>query len=327
MKKLTRVLAFLIAAIMVLGMMPLSALAAGVDFDNTATTDDYYKLISKRDWELAPGIQESEIILNNEAGTLRQVTHVLEIDLNNPYTKVIPGYKEMVPTPGNYGIQSVSTHAAYAEANGYGNVVAATNCSLSWYNSAYYAQHPELVGEPLGYMILDGKQYTNSQGQTAEATCCVVINYNEREIDGVMTQRPADMPRVTIRSTKDAITGWEEQVIPVNFGFLVKDTNGDGIGENQYAKSKNHTSGFESRTFVGVKPDGTLVVAVVDGRQSPYSAGFNNYEMADYMIKMGCIVAANCDGGGSTEFMSERPGEDLKITKQRERLCLQAPWK
>ena len=309
MRKNIRILAFVIAAIMLIGMMPLSALAAVIDFDVTATDDDYYKLISKRDWELAPGIQESEIILNNEVGTLRQVTHVLEIDLNNPYTKVIPGYKEMVPTPGNYGIQSVSTHAAYAEANGYGNVVAATNCSLSWYNDAYYAANPHLVGEPLGYMILDGEMFVNSRGKTYGARCCIVINANERNGE----PRPDDMPRVTIRSTEDPITGWEEQVIPVNFTFLVKDTNGDGIGENMYAGSKNHTSGFESRTFVGVKGDGTLMIVVSDGRQSPYSAGFNEYEMADYMIKLGCVVAANCDGGGSTELMSQRPGEDLKI--------------
>ena len=50
MKRSTRFLSFVIAAIMVLGVMPLSALAAGVDYDNAATSDDYYKLISKRDW-------------------------------------------------------------------------------------------------------------------------------------------------------------------------------------------------------------------------------------------------------------------------------------
>ena len=307
-----KILAVMLVVAMFVCMLPINAFAATIDFDAdgvSTNTDDYYKLISRRDWELAPGIDESEIILNNEAGSLRQVTHVVEVDLNNPYTKVIPGYKGMVPTPGNYGIQSVSEQAAFAEANGYGNVVAATNCSLSWYNDAYYKANPHLIGEPLGYMILDGQMFVNSRGQTSGAVCCIVINANERNGEA----RPADMPRVTIRSTSEAITGWEEQVIPVNFTFLVKDTNNDGIGENQYIKQKNHTSGFESRTFVGVKADGTLVVAVVDGRQAPYSAGFNNYEMADYMLKLGCVVAANCDGGGSTEFMSQRPGEDLKI--------------
>ena len=223
--RLVRTLAFVIALVMVLGMMPLTPLAAAVVYDVTATQDDYYKLISKRDWELAPGINESEIILNNESGTLRQVAHVVEIDLNNPYTKVIPGYKEMIPTPGNYGVSSVSAMAAYAEENGYGNVVAATNTTLSWYNSAYYVNNPQLVGEPLGYVIMDGELlHTNSQGQNSGAATCIVINFNEKEIDGVMTQRPADMPRVTIRSTKDPITGWEEQVIPVSFDFIVKDT-------------------------------------------------------------------------------------------------------
>ena len=37
------------------------------------------------------------------------------------------------------------------------------------------------------------------------------------------------------------------------------------------------------------------------------------YEMGEYMIKMGCIIAANCDGGGSTTFCSQRPGEELKV--------------
>ncbi len=318
----SKLLAIVLTVVMLLSALPLNVWAAAINFAPTGN-DNYYKLISKRDWELAPGINESEIVLNNEAGTQRQVTHVVEIDLNNPYTKVIPGYKEMIPTAGNYGVSSVSTMASYAEDNDYGNVVAATNTTLSWYNDAYYKSNPHLVGEPLGYVILDGELiHTNSRGQAYGAQTCIVINYNEKEIDGVMTARPADMPRVTIRAGADAITGWEEQVIPVSFGFLVKDTNNDGVGENLYLNKTYeangtydlyHKSGFESRTFVGVKADGTLVVVVVDGRQAPYSTGFNNYEMANYMLSLGCVVAANCDGGGSTEFMSQRPGEDLKI--------------
>ena len=298
-KRFPKVVAIALCLCMLLGMIPMTALAA-VEY---TPHDSYYNVISKDDYDLAPGITESEIVLNNDAGSHRQVAHVVEIDINNPYTKVMPSYKGMHQglDSKNYGVQIMSQQAAYAEANGYGNVVAAMNLSLSWYDSAYYVAHPELVGEPLGYVIMDGVQYTNSQGQTSGAQTCLVINFDEK--DGVA--RPADMPKTEIRSTSSAITGWEEQVIPANFGFLVKD------GKNQY--SENHTSDPASRSFVGIKADGTIVMVMNDGRQSPYSAGFNSYEMAEFMLSLGCVQAVNGDGGGSSAFLSQRPGEELKI--------------
>ena len=294
-----RAVSMLLCLCMLLGMMPFGAFAA-VDYDETV--DEYYNVISKDDYELAPGITESEIVLNNDEGTHRQVAHVVEVDLSNPYTKVIPSYKGMIPQAGSYGVQIMSEQAKWAENNGYGNVVAAMNLSLSWYNNEYYTNHPELVGEPLGYMVLDGEIYMNSQGQTSGAQTCVVINFDEK--DGVA--RPEDMPKVMIRSTSDAITGWEEQVIPANFGFLVKD------GVNQYSVDNNANNGA-SRSFVGIKADGTFVMVMNDGRQSPYSAGFTNYEMAEFMLSLGCVQAVNGDGGGSSAFLSQRPGEELKL--------------
>ena len=272
-----------------------------VDF--TESDDGYYKVITKDDYQLAPGIVESEIVLNNAGGTHRQVAHVVEVDLSNEYTKVIPSYSGMKEAldAKNYKVEIMSKQAAYAEANGYGNVVAAMNLSLSWYDSAYYLANPHLVGEPLGYMVLDGEVYKNSQGQSAGAQTCVVINFDEK--DGVA--RPADMPKVEIRSTSSAITGWEEQVIPANFGFLVK----DGVNQSK----ENHTSDPASRSFVGIKADGTFVMVMNDGRQSPYSAGFNSYEMAEFMLSLGCVQAVNGDGGGSSAFLSQRPGEELKV--------------
>ena len=167
MKKPTiKLLAMALAVIMLVGMVPVYAFAASIDYDTTRA-DDYYKLISKKDWELAPGITESEIVLNNASSTHRQVAHVVEVDLDNPYTKVIPSTYKMAEGLKNkdYKVQIMSQQAAYAEANGYGNVVAAMNISLSWYDSAYYKAHPELVGEPLGYLVLDGQLYKNSQGR------------------------------------------------------------------------------------------------------------------------------------------------------------------
>ena len=281
--------------------------------DYEANSDDYYNVISKRGWDIAPGIEESEIVLNNDAGTRRQVLHTATMDLNNPYVKVIPGTKGMWPEEGNYGTESTSTQALNAEKLGYGNVVVATNASLSWYTEAYYKTNPHLIGEPLGYSILDGELYENSRRTngtlaTGGVATIVVINYDKHPITG--EDRPDDMPKVWIRSSTDPLTGWEEQAIPVLFGFLVKpDANGNPV--NQY--KEDHGSGIASRTFVGVRADGTLVLAVSDGEQAPYSTGFTSYEMADYMIKMGCVIAANCDGGGSTTFCSQRPGEDLKV--------------
>ena len=313
----TRLLAMLLAVVMIVGLLPMSVLATGNDSAAVAADagdfgapkivytphDDYYNVISKTDYVLAPGITESEIVLNSDGGAHRQVAHVVEVDINNPYTKVIPSTYKMAEglEAKDYKVQIMSQQAAYAEANGYGNVVAAMNIALSWYDSSYYVQHPELVGEPLGYLILDGEVYKNSQGQTSGAQTCLVINFDEKDGEA----RPADMPKTQIRSTKDAITGWEEQVIPANFGFLVKN------GVNQYPA--NHTSDPASRSFMGIKADGSIIIVMNDGRQSPYSAGFNNYEMAEFMLSLGCVQAVNGDGGGSSAFLSQRPGEDLKV--------------
>ena len=295
--------ALLLSVLMLVGVMPLSAFAANdYTINSTTSTDDYYNLVSKKDWDIAPGITESEIVLNNDAGDRRQVMHIVEVDMNNEYTKVIPSYKGMIPTEGSYGVQTMDLQAAYAEANGYGNVVAAMNLSLSWYNSDYYAQNPDLIGEPLGYMILDGVQYTNSQGQSGGAQTCLVINFDEKDGEA----RPSDIPKVQVRSTSDAITGWEEQVIPANFGFVVKDGQ-------LVTTTEDHTSEGAPRSMVGIKEDGTIVMVMNDGRQSPYSSGFNSYEMGEAMLNLGCVYAINGDGGGSSQFLSQRPGEELEV--------------
>lgn len=310
-KKALKLFAAFLAVVMLISVLPMNALAT-IPFDNSATTDDYYQVISKRDWGIAPGVDETEIVLNNAEGTRRQVVHTLEVDMNNPYTKIIPGYKGMIPTPGNYGTQSTSTQALWAEEHGYGNVVGATNAMLSWYDNSYYAAHPELVGEPLYYNILDGYYYENSQGRSSlvSSYAVLVINYDVHPETG--EPRPADMPKVLMRSQTDPLTGWEQNAICV-WGWLVK-PDANGVPRNQYSKTSTvHTTGKASRTFVGIKADGTVVMSVSDGEQAPYSDGFSMYEMADYMLKLGCVYAANCDGGGSTTFCSQRPGEELKV--------------
>ncbi len=310
MNKVSKILAVLLVIATLIGAMPMSAIAGAIDYDpNGVADDDYYKLISKKDWTLAPGIEETEVVLNNADGSKRQVVHSVKVDMNNPYTKIIPGYKGMIPTEGNYGTEATSTQAKNAEKLGYGNVVAATNAMLSWYDSAYYKANPHLIGEPLYYNILDGYYYENSQGAASFSTknAVVVINYDYHPLTG--EKRPEDMPKVLMRSQTDPLTGWEQNAISV-WEWLVK-PDANGVPKPTY--SVNHTSGHESRTFVGITANGEIILSVSDGRQAPYSTGFSMYEMGEYMVEMGCIYAANCDGGGSTTFVSERPGEELKV--------------
>ena len=69
-------------------------------------------------------------------------------------------------------------------------------------------------------------------------------------------------------------------------------------------------SGRAPRTALGVKADGTLVVYAVDGRQSGYSMGLSQVDLAQEMQALGCRWAVNLDGGGSTAISVWVPGQE-----------------
>ena len=297
--------ALLLSVLMLVGVMPLSAFAANdYTINSTTSTDDYYNLISKKDWDIAPGITESEIVLNNDAGDRRQVLYVMEADLNNEYVKVINSYMGMKPQYGDYKVAPMSQQAAYAEANGYGNVVGAMNTTLSWY-SGYPTDR---VNEPLGFIMVDAEIYFDpgNCGYTYGNVGFPSVLVINKDFDENGNPRPADIPKVEmpqIRSAAD-LDGWEDQVIPCSSGYIVK----DGVNVNK----ANH-SDAAPRSVVGIKPDGTVVIMLNDGRQSPTSVGMSMYELAEVMLDLGCSFAVNCDGGGSSTYLSQRPGEELKV--------------
>ena len=310
-KTFKRGMSFVLAFVMVLSVLatiPLTVFAANdYTINSTTSTDNYYNLISKKDWDIAPGITESEIVLNNDSGTKRQVLFVMEADLNNPYVEVIHSYTGMVPQYGNYTTGVMSEQARLAEELGYGNVVGAMNTCLSWY-TGYPADR---VGEPLGFIMYDSEIYFDPANCGYEYgnvgfPSVVVIN---KDFDDEGNPRPEDVPKVEMPQVRSAadLDGWEQYVIPCSSGYIVKD------GVNQYT-TPDHSAGSEApRSVVGIKPDGTVVIMLNDGRQSPYSAGMSMYELAEVMLDLGCSFAVNCDGGGSSTYLSQRPGEELKV--------------
>lgn len=60
--------------------------------------------------------------------------------------------------------------------------------------------------------------------------------------------------------------------------------------------------GRSPRTAVGVRPNGSLIILVADGRSSS-SVGLTLNELARYFQKLGAVQAVNFDGGGSSEMV------------------------
>ncbi len=268
---------------------------SGVNYDETV--DDYYKVVSNQEWDIAPGITEAEIVLNNDAGNRKQVLHVMKADMTNPYAQVITSYKEM--NFEKFGTSTMVEQTDWIQENMEGTVVGAMNTTLSWYTGATYTQDPSQVGRPLAYTMLNG----NLKWDICEGFPSVLI-INKDEKDGAA--RPADMPKVQIRNveSKDDLNGWEEQIIPGGWGLIIEN------GKNKYTEAHNDPA---PRSVVAITDNDEILIMMNDGRQEPYSTGMCMYELGQALLSMGCTYAFNCDGGGSSQFLSKRPGEDLEV--------------
>jgi len=71
--------------------------------------------------------------------------------------------------------------------------------------------------------------------------------------------------------------------------------------------------GAAPRTALGMTADGRMITYVVDGRQSGYSIGLTQVELANEMLARGCVWAVNLDGGGSSAVSVHIPGEKEEL--------------
>ncbi len=68
---------------------------------------------------------------------------------------------------------------------------------------------------------------------------------------------------------------------------------------NGQATEASQSGGLNPRTAIGQKADGTILLLVIDGRQSS-SFGASYEDIADVMLRFGAVNAANLDGGSSS---------------------------
>ena len=298
MKKIT---AIMLAFLMIVSIVPMSAMAATVDVDLSKSSTDYYSVVEKNDYVLASGATETEFVLNNDEGTHRQVVHAVEVDLANPNISVMPTYKGIsedidLYDESNWGTQIMSEQLAHIEEDLGLNVVAGMNVALSWN-----------FDHPFGLLIYKGKVLYDDRDKLNEDGTPYYANKGGYAAPLFVIKKDGT---AEFRDFHSKLTGdeWMAQVVCMT--WLVKD------GVNLY-EPEDHTSVGAGRSVIGIKEDGSLIIMQNDGRQAPYSTGFTPYEMSEMMISLGCVQAVNCDGGGSSTFLSKRAGETELSIKSR----------
>ena len=97
-------------------------------------------------------------------------------------------------------------------------------------------------------------------------------------------------------------------------GALNNSKESIGVYYVLYDKGQYITNGtnVNPRTIVGIKPDGTLVFYVLDGRQAGFSTGLGLTDAAKHLVSLGCTTVVNMDGGGSSVMSVRKPGVDSK---------------
>jgi exopolysaccharide biosynthesis protein len=76
----------------------------------------------------------------------------------------------------------------------------------------------------------------------------------------------------------------------------------NGVGQ---IKDQADGWGIAPRTCMAQKQDGSIMFAIIDGRQPTYSIGATLYDIQEIFLENGAIIAANLDGGASTVLVKD----------------------
>jgi exopolysaccharide biosynthesis protein len=140
---------------------------------------------------------------------------------------------------------------------------------------------PEWKGngfQPTGLVISGGKIFYND-GDMNTANHIVAIDKEGRMIAG--KYKPSELLKMGVQ---EAVTFAPR--------FIV-----NGVGQ---IKSQADGWGIAPRTAMAQTADGTIMFAIIDGRQPGYSIGASLYDIQQIFLDRGAVTAANLDGGSST---------------------------
>lgn len=276
-----RMLTVLLALCMVVSLIPMRVLAVDTKAEGGLGTLGIQQ-ISEKKYAVTPDVTEYEWILNNASLTQQMMGHVMEIKVGKDSTaSVAVGYGDddidTIKTGRNWSMTETTKQAQSMQTRRNTNVVGAINAG------GYDMSN----GRPSGAFIMSGTVINEPTGTTF---------WIDKDGNAHITSAQECNAALAAGNVLEAVASF-----------------GD-IFENGHARSGLDNTTRASRTAIGIKADGTVVMLMVDGRQAPYSVGMTMAEVGAAMEALGCVQAVNLDGGGSSTFATQREGESENNT-------------
>lgn len=276
-----RMLTVLLALCMVVSLIPMQVLAVDAKAEGGLGTLGIQQ-ISEKKYAVTPDVTEYEWILNNASLTQQMMGHVMEIKVGKGSTaSVAVGYGDddikTIQTGRNWAMTETTKQAQSMQTRRSTNVVGAINAG------GYDMSN----GRPTGAFIMSGTVINEPTSTTF---------WIDKEGNAYITSAQECNAALAAGNVLEAVASF-----------------GD-IFEDGHARSDLDNSTRASRTAIGIKADGTVVMMMVDGRQAPYSVGMTMAEVGATMESLGCVQAVNLDGGGSSTFATQREGESENST-------------
>lgn len=271
-----RMLTVLLALCMVVSLIPMQVLAVDTKAEGGLGTLGIQQ-ISEKKYAVTPDVTEYEWILNNASLTQQMMGHVMEIKVGEDSTaSVAVGYGDdnidTIKTGRNWAMTETTKQAKSMQTRRNTNVVGAINAG------GYDMSN----GRPSGAFIMSGTVINEPTGTTF---------WIDKAGNAYITSAQECNAAIAAGNVREAVASF-----------------GD-IFEDGHARSGLDNTTRASRTAIGIKADGTVVMLMVDGRQAPYSVGMTMAEVGAAMESLGCVQAVNLDGGGSSTFATQREGE------------------
>ena len=273
----TKVLVWLLCAVMLVGLTPITVFAsAGSD---GLFSQSQLSLVTDKQSTLASGVTQDAYTVFDKNG--KQVKmFAATIDMSVDTVKLFTSYKDMDNT--SYGMSKLTEQvaafnekAAAGDEYYHGTVVAGINAS--YYNMT--------TGKPSGVFVMNGNDVTGNDKSAYFAVLkdgtVKIGNAGEYESDKGNIQEALGIYKMLV----------------FNNEIVLSDAD------------KNNAQKYPRQT-IGITEDNKVILLSADGNQEPESAGLTLMEQAQVMLDLGCKWAGHLDGGGSMTYGSKPEGED-----------------